>query len=313
MRIFLTILILILSIASCKEKDSLSLTVLKSQLINNVPSGSGMGASKKSCYVISDDSPYLFKLDSSNQIITKTEIFATTHLHENRILKKYKPDFEALEVINENELIIFGSGSSSPQRDLFLHISLKDSVTVKTYQITSFYNNLRKSKLLKNAPLNIEGVAFYNDTIYLFNRGKNVIFSFIYKDLLAYFNGEAAYPEPKTTLFSLPKINGIESGFSGATILKNKPLIIFTSSVENTGNSAYNDGEILSSFIGTIEMSENKVSNHYKSAPIPNVEKALKVEAVTIVNDDTPEKIEISLVTDDDMGSSIKIDCILKL
>ena len=78
-------------------------------------------------------------------------------------------------------------------------------------------------------------------------------------------------------------INGIESGFSGATIINDQSVIIFTSSVENTDN-AYDDGEILGSFICTIDILDNKISNTDKSVIIPDIETPLKVESITIIN-----------------------------
>ncbi|MDO6518140.1 hypothetical protein Q4562_12915 [Zobellia uliginosa] len=175
-----------------------------------------------------------------------------------------------MEVIGTNELVAFGSGSKSPQRDVFLHIFLEDSLRIKTYNISPFYDNLRALKAMENEALNIEAVAFQKDKIYLFNRGKNIIFEFTYDDFLAYLEGSAPFPKPVLTEFSLPKINGRESGFLGATIVKDTSMILFTASVENTSN-AYDDGEVWGSFIGTIPISNNTVLNSYGATRIPNI------------------------------------------
>ncbi len=310
MKITLYTLVLTLITASC-QKNSSTIEILNSEIIQNLPSASGIVTSGDGYYAIGDDSPYLFHLNKDNQIISKFQIYSSKHIRKGRIIKKHKPDFEALEMVSESEMIVIGSGSKSPERDLFLRIFLEDTTRVKSYNISTFYNNLKNSKILKNEELNIEALAFRDGYIHLFNRGRNVIFSFIYKDLIAYFEGLIPFPEPSTAVFNLPKINGIESGFSGATILKNQPFVVFTSSVENTDN-AYNDGEILGSFIGTIDLLHNSISNSYDAVRIPNIEKPLKVESVTIIDEITSRKVKATIVTDDDRGNSMKIDCLLE-
>ncbi len=57
---------------------------------------------------------------------------------EGRIPEPDKPDIEALEKIGDNEIIGFGSGSKSPQRDIFFHITIQDSVSVDRYLYKAF-------------------------------------------------------------------------------------------------------------------------------------------------------------------------------
>ncbi|WP_324026354.1 hypothetical protein QSV08_02690 [Maribacter sp. BPC-D8] len=310
MKISIVIIALLLIVASCK-KDSLTFEVANSQTIQNLPSGSGIVAIESGFYAIGDDSPFLYLINTEDEIISKTPIYATENVANGRIVKEDKPDFESLEVITENELIGFGSGSKSPKRDIFLHIFLESEIRVKTYNISDFYNNLRKLKVMENEDLNIEAVAFQKGQIYLFNRGKNLIFNFVYKDFLAYIKDSISFPKPIITEFHLPKINGVESGFSGATILKEESKILFTSSVENTTN-AYDDGEILGSFIGTIDMEAANVLNSYEAVIIPNIENPLKVESVAIVDKIEPGEYKVVLITDDDKGNSIKIDGLIE-
>lgn len=286
----------------------MEIEVLNISTVHNLPSASGIAKLENTFYMIGDDSPFLFLLNKNGEIVSKSSIHSTQELLKGRIPKDKKPDFEALEIVNKKEIVVFGSGSKPPERDVFVRILLKDTLSINSYCISSFYSKLRKFKILENEELNIEAVAFHNEQVYLFNRGKNIIFSFIYKDLIKYFKDLAPFPEPKTTLFDLPKIKGIEAGFSGATILNRKPLIIFTASVENT-NNAYNDGEILGSFIGIINLSNNVVSTSYRSVAIPFQVKPIKVESVTIESEITSRKTRVVLVTDDDEGNSMKIDC----
>src|SRR5690606_13507364 len=142
------------------------------------------------------------------------------------------------------------------------------------------------------------------------NRKKNLIIKFQYKALLSYIKGERDFPEPEIKQYSLPKINGIEAGFSGATALLGEPRIIFTASVENTDN-AYDDGEILGSFIGMINISNNTISEVFTYCEIPNYEANLKVESVTVYEEIAPGKTKVVLITDDDRGNSIILESLL--
>ena len=278
--------------------------------LENLPSGSGIAKVGGNYYVIGDDAPFLFQLNKDFILISKIPLLDTAQLSEERIIKSEKPDFETLERIEENELVVFGSGSKSPQRDNFARVLLENPPIVERYDISALYNNLRILPVLTDSELNIEATAYQNGYIYLFNRKKNVIIKFIYKDLLAYIKDEIPFPQPEIMQFSLPGINGIEAGFSGATTLRNEPKIIFTASVENTSN-AYDDGEILGSFIGVIEISNDLMSNHYSYCEIPNTEINLKVESVTVEEEISQGKTKVVLITDDDKGNSTIIEALL--
>ncbi len=288
----------------------MKITVLDKIKIEKIPSGSGIIKSEDKYYIIGDDSPFLFTLNKEFKVISTTGLLDTVNFSDKRITKSKKPDFEALELIGKNEVVVFGSGSKSPQRNIFMRILLKDSIIVEKYDISDLYNNLRNLPILNDSELNIEAAAFRNNQIFLFNRKKNLIIRFDYKDLLTYLKGEIAFPKPVIRQFLLPKINGIESGFSGATALKGEPKIIFTASVENT-NNAYDDGEILGSFIGMIDISNNNISDQFNYCQIPNTEENLKAESVSIEKEISTGKTKVVLITDDDKGNSTIIKSIL--
>lgn len=294
---------------ACDDPD-MKITDTNTIKLENVPSGSGIAKSGDAYYVIGDDSPFLFTLNEEFEVISKTRLLDSDELLGKRIIKCEKPDFETLEMINENELVVFGSGSKSPQRDVFVRILLKDSVIVESYVITDFYDRLRNLPLLQDSELNIEATAFRDNHIFLFNRKKNLIIKFEYSDLLSYIKGEAAFPKPEIKEYFLPTINGIEAGFSGATALKAELKIIFTAAVEDTDN-AYDDGEILGSFIGMIDISDNNLADIIDYCAVPSTEQNFKVESVTIEEEISSGKTRVVLITDDDMGNSIIIESIL--
>jgi len=285
-------------------------TVFEKISVDTIPSGSGIVKAGNKYHIIGDDSPYLFSLNSDFEVITKQPLLDLLPVADNRILKSEKPDFEALELIGQQELVVFGSGSKSPQRDVFVRIELGDSLKIEKYTISEFYDNLRNLPIFNDSELNIEASAFHNNRIYLFNRRKNLIIQFDYPALLAYLRGEASFPAPEIREFKLPKINGIEAGFSGATTLQDEPKIIFTASVENTDN-AYDDGEILGSYIGLIDIVDHQISESYHYCQIPNEGANLKVESVSVEKEIEPGQTELVLITDDDKGKSILLKGLL--
>ena len=259
------------------QQTELDIEILSWQVLEAVPSASGIVKFKEDFYVIGDNSPYLFHVDKSFNLLSKTLIYSSEKVQGNIIPKIDKPDFEAMEMVSETRILIFGSGSKSPERDVYVLVELGKEITYKKYDISLFYQYLRDMKIMSGYELDIEGLAFYGDLLYLFNRGRNIIFSFSCNDFIEYCNTGTAFPIPRSSLFSLPKVNGLQAGFSGATAFKEKPYFIFTAAVEDTPN-AYDDGDILGSFIGVIEMKNGEIAEDFLIKKIPNTGVPLKVE-----------------------------------
>ena len=284
--------------------------ILNHKKLVNIPSGSGIAKTENGYYVIGDDSPYLYFLNKSFDVISKTLISDDQNFNGHRIIKSEKADFETLELIGDKELVIFGSGGKSPQRDVFVQVFLNEEMRVEKHDLTKFYNHLRSLPVLNDSELNIEATAFHEDQIYLFNRGKNIIFKFNYRQFLDFIKEESALPVIEVHEYVLPKIKNVEAGFSGATILKNQPKIIFTASVEDTDNP-YDDGEILGSFIGVIDISNKTVSAHFEYCELSNSEEHYKVESETIEEEINDGETKMILITDDDQGNSKILESLL--
>ena len=285
------------------HQPELNIEILSWQILKEVPSASGIVKFKEDFYVIGDDSPYLFHIDKNFNLLSKTLIYSSEKLQGDAIPKIDKPDFEAMEMVSETEILIFGSGSKSPERDVCVLVELGKEIIFKEYDISLFYDYIRKMEIMQDYELNIEGLAVYGNLLYLFNRGRNIIFSFSYKEFMTYCKTGTSFPIPKTNLFSLPKINGLEAGFSGATTFKEKPYFIFTAAVEDAPN-AYEDGDILGSFIGVIEMKNGEISNEILIKQIPNPGFPLKVESVIIDKIISETQTDLVLVTDNDGSPS---------
>lgn len=109
--------------------------------------------------MVGDDSPFLYALNREFKTISKTPLLDPADFSE-RILKSEKPDFEAMELIDKNEIVVFGSGSKSPQRNILLRIFLEEPLRIEKYDISGFYSKLIQLSQFKNSELNIEATAF---------------------------------------------------------------------------------------------------------------------------------------------------------
>ncbi|WP_238250766.1 DUF6929 family protein [Capnocytophaga cynodegmi] len=291
----------------------MNIEILKISNIEHFPSGSGLAASGGKFYAIGDDSPFLYVINSNFQVENRISLLETSidNFKGNRIKKKIKPDFETLEMISENELVVFGSGSKSPQRDVFVRVLLNENSTIESYSITEFYEYLKRFPLLANTELNIEASAFSDGFLYLFNRSNNVIVKFDYQDFLSYLK-TGNLPKIEISRISLPEIEKFEAGFSGATF-KEKSQIIFTASVEAT-DDAYNDGEIIGSLVGVIDVSDFQRPKVIRYNLIPNNgENPIKVESITILSSKSKGNTEVVFITDDDNGNTKLIKASLKM
>lgn len=283
--------------------NNLSVDIKSSGVLHSISGASGIVSYKEHFYVIGDDSPYLHKLDKDFKVVDKFVIF-NAEVGVEKIKKSLKPDFEAMELINENEILIFGSGSKSPERDLFLKISIEQPHKVISYKVTEFFDKLRALPALEGK-LNIEAMAFHKNKLYLINRNTNAILTYPFDELMKYFDGKGTYPEPEVAVFKLPNIKGIEAGFSGATVLTKQGKLLFTASVENTDN-AYDDGAILGSFVGVIDISGSTLPSTYDYTQL---ERAVKVESITVSKHISEKEIEVVLVTDSDGKESEYFRC----
>lgn len=277
-------------------------------ILKDIPGASGVAFQKDKIYIIGDNAPYLFELDQQGNLLSKFQIHSLQDYQNNEIAKHLKPDFEALELIDyqdKKELIIFGSGSKSPERDIFTRIFIEKNLQLKTYDLTDFYSVLKELNFMKGYELNIEAAAMNADCLLLFNRGRNLIFKLNYSDFLQYLNTERKFPEIEVIEVRLPEINQIISGFSGATIIPGTQALLFTTTVENTPN-AYDDGEVLGSFLGMVNLDELNDPGAFKYLLLSKNNKTwkIKIESLAVVKSISPKELEIIMVSDSDGAES---------
>jgi hypothetical protein len=282
------------------------------KILQDVPSASGMARYEDTLYIVSDDSPYLHFGDTAKLPLSKLLIHQK-HKGHYKIPKVLKTDYESCfiaEYQGKAHFFAFGSGSRSPQRDVLLIVSLPDHAALWEIPITSFYELLRKYTKIDIEDFNIEGAAYLAPYCYLFNRMNNEIVRFHWEvfleQLLTGNEWELVKLELETSKVHLPVHLERLPGFSGASGYVHTHEILFSASVECTDNS-YDDGEILASYVGVLDIRHFPNVNLVHFAPITDQEGALikeKVEGIEWLDIDKDGEYNAHAVVDNDNESS---------
>lgn len=212
--------------------------------IIGIGSASGLILKDNMLFIISDNSSFLY------QYKIKESQLIPIPLLENAQQNTPKKDKSDLEAITEKNglLYLFGSGSTEKRNRCFTYNLATGQV--KTNDLQPLFDQLKRTAAITSADLNIEGVVWHNNNWLLFQRGngekaKNGIFTIDNKA-----NKQKFHP------IALPKIHNIEATFTDAVVVKDQ--VYFLAAVENTV-STYDDGDILGSFIGIINLSTMSV------------------------------------------------------
>ena len=231
--------------------------------IDGIGSASGLFLHEDLLYIICDNSGYLNEYNIKTKKLRKIQILFDKTLDQlENIPKPLKPDFEIL-CHNNNKHYMLGSGST-PKRNLMIEFDLKTQKVIQK-DLTNTYTKLKAIAKIDDQNFNLEGAIFTGNEWLLFNRGngidaKNGIFKIQEAEL-------AKTKQAKFNPFKLPNINHVESSFTDAVLVKNE--IFFIATAEDT-KSTYADGEILGSFISSINMQtlkltfSNKISGKHK-------------------------------------------------
>jgi hypothetical protein len=228
--------------------------------INGIGSSSGLIFKNNTLWIIGDNSGFLYEY-----------AFNSMHLEQHPIIKnptanipkKDKPDFEAITQF-EDQLYVFGSGSTE-KRNKMIQVDAQTKKVITTTDLTDLYLVMQSFGKIKPEDFNIEGAIFNGENWFLFNRGngssnKNVVFTIQGKNLSNELN-------ILSNEFKLPKIKGVRTSFTDAILVDNK--FYFLASAEDTA-STYDDGEVLGSIIGCIDIQTmkidftNKISDTHK-------------------------------------------------
>ena len=229
-------------------------------------SASGLLYSNNILLAIGDNSSFLYEYNFTNKQLQKHPILENA---SENIIKKLKPDFEAITQF-ENNIYIFGSGSTQ-NRNIMVQLDARTKKPIATNDLSALYQTMQNFGEIKPDDFNLEGAIYDGTNWYLFNRGngknsKNAIFTIGGNNLTNDFS--VIYNKIK-----LPKIKGIETTFTDAVWVNNK--IYFLATAEDT-QSTYDDGEVVGSIIGSINPETMKVEFTKK------ITKTAKLEGITV-------------------------------
>lgn len=246
-------------------------------------SASGLLYQDNTILAIGDNSSYLYDYQINKQQLQK---YPLLYLAAENIPKKHKPDFEAITQ-HQNDIFIFGSGSTQ-YRNTMVQIDATTKKVITTNDLTNLYATMQSFGEIKPNDFNLEGAIYNGEDWFLINRGngkksKNTIFTISGKNLVDDFT-------MVVNDFKLPKLNGLETSFTDAIQVANK--IYFLATAEDT-NSTYDDGEILGSIIGRIDIKTMEIDFHYK------ITDKLKLEGLALFAE-TSEKITFLICEDND-------------
>jgi hypothetical protein len=216
-------------------------------------------------YVVGDDELHLAIFDATSEAPGKLRRALSGELPAGRDARKEaKPDLEALTALPPFEghphgtLLGLGSGST-PERDRGFAWSLAADGSLDgdpiELDLSPLYSLLRESL----EALNVEGAAVMGDELWLLQRGNssdgaNVVVALSCSEVIESLvrDRTLAAEELRGVLaFDLGELHGAALTFSDASALGGE-LLVFTASAEDSP-SAYEDGDILGSVVGTID------------------------------------------------------------
>ncbi|WP_413998991.1 DUF6929 family protein [Flavobacterium sp. W1B] len=251
--------------------------------IIGIGSASGLFYQGNALYLIGDNSGFLYEYNIANTVLNKYPLLENP---SQNMLKKDKADFESITHFQDT-LYVFGSGSTA-KRNAMIEFDLKQKKKTTTNNLVDLYAVMQSFGNIKPEDFNLEGAIYDGENWYLFNRGngisnKNTLFSFHAKKLSDEFS-------LMSNDYKLPKIKGVRSSFTDAALVNDK--IYFLATAENT-QSTYDDGEVLGSLIGRIDLETMKIDFTKK------ISNSHKFEGITVFKN-SKEKIEFLLCEDND-------------
>ena len=251
--------------------------------IIGIGSASGLIYKDNSLLIIGDNSGFLYEYHIDSKDLKRHPLL------ENPIentLKKDKADFEAITQFGDS-IYIFGSGSTE-KRNKMIQVNATDKKIIATNDLSDLYAVMQNFGDIKPEDFNLEGAIYNGESWFLLNRGngsshKNVIFTIEGKNLTNDFT-------ILSNDYKLPKIKGVRSSFTDGIIVGDS--IYFLATAEDT-ESTYDDGEVLGSFIGSINLKTMKIDFTQK------ISSSHKFEGLTLFTN-SKEKIEFLLCEDKD-------------
>lgn len=212
----------------------------------DIKAASAIVAKDSKLFIVSDDSDILHVYDQDADELSKISLREDGKFLEHQEKPK-KSDFETM-TFHDGRFYIFGSGSTSKRNSLVL-VSEKN-YSVRVERLNELYNKMKLASGISDFDFNIEGSLFFQDHLYLFNRGngpkrRNGVF--IIRNWSSPTKRKIEF-----NAIDLPQIEGVPYSYTDAILIGNQ--IYFLAVAEKT-SSTYADGVILGSIIGVLDMS----------------------------------------------------------
>lgn len=251
--------------------------------IIGIGSASGLIYKDNSLLIIGDNSGFLYEYHIDSQDLKRHPLLENP---TENTPKKDKADFESITDFGDS-IYVFGSGSTE-KRNNMIQLSSSNKKVIASNDISNLYAVLQSFGEIKPEDFNIEGAIYNGESWFLLNRGngssnKNVLFTIEGKNLTDDFT-------ILSNAYKLPKIQGVRSSFTDGILVDN--TIYFLATAEDT-ESTYDDGEVLGSLIGSINLKTMKIDFTQK------ISSTHKFEGLTLYSN-SKEKIEFLLCEDKD-------------
>lgn len=301
----LVLLLALYTIACQNIIKQMDFSIIKQKKIE-VPAVSGLEVYGDKLLMISDNTEGLSICNLSGNLIETIALKKGDEFPSKVLEKKEKSDYEACTIIskeNEEYLFLIGSGSKKENRNKAKLISLTDNYKVKNFDLEKFYDFLRSKFDIDLVDFNIEALAYHDNKLYFFNRGKNEIFVVKKSAFFDFLEGEKQNFKFNRHKMNLNAIDGLFAGVSGATITSNG-IVIITASAERTSDW-YNDGEIVGSSVGWFRLSEMQSEFKVNTQILKEngIVLKTKIESVAVHTNDQ-HKAKLLLVSDNDGADS---------
>lgn len=286
----------------------MNIHILRQAHLTQIPSGSGIEFGGDFLYLAGDDSNQLYQLDRQWNIQTSLVLFEpdSDEWDGNRILKKRKPDLEAMTWWTHNRqngLLLIGSGSKEKKRSKGYWVTMAPDgqpQQAEKLDLKPLFSRLREEEAINE--LNIEAAAALPQGLLLVNRGG------IFQPNTLIWVADPFDADTRYHLASIltPPIGGTPSGISGACYLPESDSLLLCLSAEVTDDSI-NDGEIRGSAFGLIRQVQQRLRTgqwELDDFAVFPTETPQKIESIAVAETAANGSLSVFAVADNDDGSS---------
>lgn len=259
------------------------------------PSASAIEFYDNKLFVFGDDAPLMLVLSTEYELLDTIRLVPNVN---GRISKDEKPDIESATIVMKNGApVLFGVGSMSGEKRWTVtayNLQKRSAEATTLFPVNTIFQGINE--------INIEGSCTINNNIVYANRANlsnptnHLIISKTDKSVDI---KRLLLPASKTV-----------AGVSGLYCVREKDLLFFTASEEETGSS-YEDGQIGESHLGWIEnfssklnaSTEFKPDGYIKLTTVSKVFTKQKIESVC-TEKVSGDELLLHLVADNDKGDS---------